>query len=72
MRKRRRRNHTCCRGSRNIKHHACCVPCNETIEHAITLLRREGRLAVGDKLVVATDIVAMDRLVDSVQLRTVR
>ena len=45
---------------------------NETIEHAITLLRREGRLAVGDKLVVATDIVAMDRLVDSVQLRTVR
>jgi pyruvate kinase len=45
---------------------------NETIEHAITLLRREGRIAVGDKLVVATDIVAMDRLVDSVQLRTVR
>jgi pyruvate kinase len=45
---------------------------NETIEHAITLLRREGKIAVGDKLVVATDIVAMDRLVDSVQLRTVR
>jgi len=45
---------------------------NETIEHAITLLRREGRIAVGDRLVVATDIVAMDRLVDSVQLRTVR
>ena len=45
---------------------------NETIEHAITLLRREGKISVGDKLVVATDIVAMDRLVDSVQLRTVR
>jgi pyruvate kinase len=45
---------------------------NETIEHAITILRREGRLVVGDKVVVASDIVAVDRLVDSVQLRTVR
>lgn len=45
---------------------------NETIENAILLLRREGRLAVGDKLIVATDILAQDRLVDSVQLRTVR
>jgi pyruvate kinase len=45
---------------------------NETIEHAITILRREGRIVVGDKVVVASDIVAVDRLVDSVQLRTVR
>ncbi len=45
---------------------------NDTIENAIALLRRAGRVAVGDKLIVATDILAQDRLVDSVQLRTVR
>ncbi len=45
---------------------------NETIENAIGLLRRAGRVNVGDKLIVATDILAQDRLVDSVQLRTVR
>jgi pyruvate kinase len=45
---------------------------NETIENAIALLRRAGRIAIGDKLIVATDILAQDRLVDSVQLRTVR
>jgi len=45
---------------------------NETIESAIALLRRSGRVAPGDKIVVATDILAQDRLVDSVQLRTVR
>jgi pyruvate kinase len=45
---------------------------NETIENAIALLRHAGRIAVGDKIVVATDILAQDRLVDSVQLRTVR
>ncbi|HEX2852206.1 MAG TPA: pyruvate kinase [Opitutaceae bacterium] len=43
-----------------------------TIENAIGTLRRAGRVAVGDKLIVATDIVSQDRLVDSVQLRTVR
>ncbi len=43
-----------------------------TIENAITVLRREKRVAPGDKLIVATDIVSQDRLVDSVQLRTVR
>ena len=43
-----------------------------TIENAITVLRREGRVALGDKLIIATDIVSQDRLVDSVQLRTVR
>jgi pyruvate kinase len=45
---------------------------NETIESAIALLRRNQRVAPGDKIVVATDILAQDRLVDSVQLRTVR
>ena len=43
-----------------------------TIENAITILRRAGLVSLGDKLIVATDIVAHDRLVDSVQLRTVR
>src|SRR4051812_7816533 len=45
---------------------------NETIENALNLLRRAGRISPGDKIVVATDILAQDRLVDSVQLRTVR
>jgi pyruvate kinase len=45
---------------------------NETIENAITILRREGRINPGDKVVIATDILAQDRLVDSVQLRTAR
>lgn len=45
---------------------------NETIENAISVLRREGRVEPGDKIVIATDILAQDRLVDSVQLRTVR
>ncbi|MES2694552.1 MAG: pyruvate kinase [Verrucomicrobiota bacterium] len=44
---------------------------NETIENAISLLRRLGHVAVGDKLIIASDIVASDRLVDSVQLRSV-
>ena len=45
---------------------------NETIEKAVALLLKEGRVKVGDKLIVATDILSDDRLVDSVQLRTVR
>jgi pyruvate kinase len=45
---------------------------NATIESAISVLRRAGAVANGDKLVVATDVVAQDRIVDSVQLRTVR
>ncbi|MEY4939095.1 MAG: Pyruvate kinase [Verrucomicrobiota bacterium] len=44
---------------------------NATIENAINLLRREGRIQVGDKLIIATDILAEERVVDSVQLRTV-
>jgi len=45
---------------------------NLTIENAIALLQKEGRVKSGDKLIVATDILAADRLFDSVQLRTVR
>jgi len=45
---------------------------NDTIENAIAMLQRTGRINPGDKIVVATDILAQDRLVDSVQLRTVR
>lgn len=45
---------------------------NETIENALALLQRVGRIKPGDKLIVATDILASDRLIDSVQLRTVR
>lgn len=43
-----------------------------TIENAISYLRRAGRVAPGDKLIVATDILSQDRLVESVQLRTVQ
>ncbi len=45
---------------------------NDTIENAIRLLQRHGRVQQGDKLIVATDILSNDRFVDSVQLRTVR
>ena len=45
---------------------------NASIENALSHLRRTGRVATGDKIVIATDIVAEDRLVDAVQLRTVR
>ncbi len=45
---------------------------NETIENAIAMLRRDGRVSAGDKIVICTDILAQDRLVDSVQLRTIR
>ena len=43
-----------------------------TIASAIGTLVRSGRVQKGDRLVVVTDILAQDRLVDSVQLRTVR
>jgi len=45
---------------------------NDTVENAIRLLVREQMVRPGDKLIVATDIISNDRLVDSVQLRTVR
>ncbi|MBS0631252.1 MAG: pyruvate kinase [Verrucomicrobia bacterium] len=42
-----------------------------TIENAVHLLQRAGHLSVGDKLIVTTDVVSQDRLVASVQFRTV-
>jgi pyruvate kinase len=45
---------------------------SDTIENAITHLRGLGLVKVGNKLIIATDILVQDRLVDSVQLRTVR
>jgi pyruvate kinase len=43
-----------------------------TIEDALAYLRSLHLVKVGDKLVVASDILVNDRFVDSVQLRTVR
>jgi pyruvate kinase len=43
-----------------------------TIENAITLLKRLGHVEAGDKLIIATDIIAQDRAVDGLMLRTVR
>jgi len=43
-----------------------------SIENAITILRQSRRIKVGDKLIVVTDILSQDRLVDAIQLRTVR
>ncbi len=45
---------------------------NLSIEKAMELLSREGHVKTGDKLIVATDILTSDHLVDSVQLRTIR
>jgi pyruvate kinase len=45
---------------------------NDTIEKAITILVRAGRMRVGDRLIVVTDILSHDRLVDSIQIRPVR
>ena len=45
---------------------------NTTIENALAHLRRAGLAGPGDKIVIATDIVAEDRLGDAVQLRTLR
>ncbi len=43
-----------------------------TIENAVAVLRRLHRIATGDKLIVVTDILSQDRLIDSVQLRHVQ
>jgi pyruvate kinase len=43
-----------------------------TIENALEYLRGLGHVVAGDKVIVATDILVQDRLVDSVQLRTIR
>ncbi|HXA15114.1 MAG TPA: pyruvate kinase [Opitutaceae bacterium] len=45
---------------------------NDTIENALAVLTRLGRIKRGDKIIIATDILAQDRIVDSVQLRTVQ
>jgi pyruvate kinase len=45
---------------------------DDTIKHAITHLLNSRRVQVGDKLIFVTDILSHDRLIDSVQLRTVR
>jgi pyruvate kinase len=45
---------------------------DDTIKHAIAFLQYSGYVKPGDKLIVVTDIISHDRLVDSVQLRTVR
>lgn len=45
---------------------------DETISLAILELQKTDRVKPGDKLIVVTDIVSNDRLIDSVQLRTVR
>jgi len=45
---------------------------DDTIQHAISYLVKTKRVAVGDKLIVVTDILSHDRLIDSVQLRTIR
>jgi pyruvate kinase len=42
-----------------------------TIENAIQHLKRHGHVGVGAKLIIVTDILSQDRLVDSIQLRTV-
>jgi pyruvate kinase len=43
-----------------------------TIENAIAQLTRLSRVEPGDKLIIATDIIAQDRAVDGVMLRTIR
>jgi pyruvate kinase len=45
---------------------------DDTIDRAIAHLKHTKQVRFGDKLVVVTDILSHDRLVDSVQLRTVR
>lgn len=43
----------------------------QTVQKAIALLRAEGHVAKGDKVVVVSDILASDRLINSIQLRNV-
>jgi pyruvate kinase len=45
---------------------------DDTIQHAVSHLVKTKRVNAGDKLIVVTDILSHDRLIDSVQLRTVR
>jgi pyruvate kinase len=43
-----------------------------TIELALEMLQKQGRVQIGQKLVVATDLLSQNRLFDSVQLRTLK
>jgi pyruvate kinase len=45
----------------------------KTLTHALDMLRDAGRIKVGDKLVIISDVLATnDERIDSIQLRTVR
>ena len=44
---------------------------NRTVEGALALLVKTGHVQTGDKLIVATDMITAERLVDSIQLRVV-
>jgi pyruvate kinase len=44
---------------------------NRTVEGALALLQKNGYVVPGDKLIVATDMITAERLVDSIQLRVV-
>ena len=43
----------------------------ETLNQAMTFLQKRGYLGTGDKVVVVSDILANDSVIDSIQLRTV-
>lgn len=43
----------------------------KTLERAIGMLKKQGRLRLGDKLVIVSDVQSRDRRIDSIQLRTV-
>ena len=44
----------------------------KTIERATASLLQQGRIQLGDKLVIVSDVQAKDRRIDSIQLRTVQ
>jgi pyruvate kinase len=43
----------------------------KTLERAVQLLVQQGRLHVGDKLVIVSDVQTTSRRINSIQLRTV-
>lgn len=48
-----------------------CTEPDATVSRAIKYLRKRGYLVTGDKIVVVSDILASDSVIDSIQLRTV-
>ena len=48
-----------------------CTEPEATVARAIKELVKRGYLFPGDKIVIVSDILASDRVIDSVQLRTV-